>query len=1329
MRSLPAVAKVLSLAIFAAFASLLLERPGATSQAPHSAFVRGFIAAQVGGSPFRRERKSARPFENIYLPNVKVTLLNAATRAVSGPVTTDLSGRFTLRVPDRGRYQVCWEAAGFRAGCEERIVSVDDDFVSLNSTVQIPLALDEGKAAVYGTVTLADGSSPRSFDPLANVNAFATVSLLDSGGGTLYETPVNNNHRYLLPSVALGRDLQVRVRLEGYDSSQPLRLVNPNAPTRMINVSILNAPPSIEPLLALDSAKLRVSNAAPGQTVTLNARISDRDRDGLRFLWQVSSGTLSSATEREPRWTLPSTPGHHLATLTVYDGRGGYAKSSLKLTIDPEGLVFSGTVSGTDAPRLEGAEVDVNGKRAVTDSRGFFRLHVPDKRRFVLTIRKPGYAFVSNIYYDGIVGGRWRLTKASVFNVDPAAPIDLTNTRSEGECPGPPSERLNWREHPRLGATQFQDGRGGPAATNKTDHCPVSLPITREPIRTECPPGVRVQIPANGLVDKDGNAPAGPVSVQLSTVDLQSPEQMPGNYTVLMSNNRVRSMQSYGATTVEVYSGGTKYNLRPGAEATITLPVDPSQVRSGGPIPRSIPFLTYDEARGVWLPDGTAKLETDGGRRVYVAKVTHFTAFNTDLIKTDQSCLAVQNINMPPTFDLEVTIPQEGSAAPVKRLFNFTGGNTEQVILNLPKQTNIVLVPIRTDSADPNQNGLPMGVFVVNTGAPQNMAWPTVAVGFQNEPEPPYYHETNGVSDGPCSTKVELTDGLLNFYPALPPTGAFLHGLGAFAAVNLSDTDPAFAGDADQTLRQAVEQASQDYRNQIDPRGLRPTLSCFKAANGLPLKPGESCPQHAAAGFTPPAVQTEVSAVYANTVDLGFGREMHCAQNGSNVACYVSNYDSLQYTGPGQGPDISKAQLAVQGFNGAVAPDATVAMEFSPVEDDTPDGSPITASDPEQVVKFYVFNGAGNPVNKANLDGYGDRPVPQLCMVCHGGFIPNAAGLASTGPPPVNTPVFTERAHVKLNAKFLPFDLRSFSYAAPDSDAANPFNKLNQQDEFRALNQMVKIAPPPDGVGPTAEVIEDLFDTWYPGNVSQQENVPVPLWNINALHANEYDKVVASSCRTCHVANPANTLRFEQPGLAAAPGFDRVLGQIQQRVCKEHVMPHARRTHDLFWTSINPSAPAQLQVFGDVLNIFGWQKVGVTGLEDPLLVCGPQQYTAGGGAPTPSGAFAPVATVFSARCTGCHNTDDAPAGLDLSGPGAYDRIVNVNSTEFPSMKLIEFGASTEANSYLWRKISGTHTALGPNLGGPMPCCATPLTTSQPAEADTIRNWILNGALP
>jgi hypothetical protein len=912
------------------------------------ALVRGFITVLVGSKNTLTAVNIPAPTEEIYVPNVKVTVRNLLTNTDSDPVITDLSGRFTAHITTPARLRICWEAKGFQSGCSDKIFSASGAFTNIGP-VRIPVPRVEGSVALFGHVTLADGTSPRMLEPTANVNAFATISLLDPHGVALYEVPVNNDDQYIFPVIPIKKPFEVRIHEEKYDRRQGLELDNPGVPIQRINFVMMNRRPRIDPVIALDSNKVRVVSATPGTKVVLNTRVSDPDKDKLGYIWEVSGGTLSSATDPEPTWTLPTSGGGHAASLIVYDGKGGYAKSNVNVPMDPKGLVFSGLVAGTDTLALKGAQVDVNGTTAVTDSRGYFILHVPDKQRFVMTIRKPGYAFFSNVYYSSVPGGHWQLTKASLFTKDPKQVIDVQNERSFRECPGAPSARLNWKAYPRLAIAEFQDGRGNAIPTPKEAKKLPGLPpqpVLREgklvltsntsQIQTAaaatqgCGPGVRVTIPANSLLDSRGRAPAGNVTVQVSTVDLQSPGQMPGNYTVFIgSGKQARQMQSYGAGIIEIFSGSTKYNLRAGATATLTIPVDRGQLAAGGPVPPTIPLLAYDEKNGGWVQTGTATLQPGG--KAYTATVSHFTAYNTDLIKTDESCVSMQNHSMPPTYDLEVTIPQLGGAAPVKRLFNgVIGGNNETVLINLPKQTNITLVPIRTTDPDPNKNNLPIGVFVVNTGQPQNPAWPTVPGGRVNEPVgPPYYHQTGGTPDGACSTQVNLHDAGLSFYPGTPPHGAFLHGLGNFAAVNLSDTDAAFPGDATATLRNAVAAASLDYRHQIDPRGLRSNLSCFKAVNRIPLKPGDPPCTPADPAFVPQTPVAGTATVYANTADLGFGREMHCAQDGAKVACYVSNYDAAVYTGPGDGPDITKAQDAALGLAGTLAPNATVAMEYS----------------------------------------------------------------------------------------------------------------------------------------------------------------------------------------------------------------------------------------------------------------------------------------------------------------------------------------------------------------------------------------------------------------
>src|SRR6185436_3389359 len=132
----------------------------------------------------------------------------------------DLSGRFTTQVKGPGFYEVCWKSAAFGSGCLKP-VSISGPFQNL-STVHIPLP-GRDRVTIYGTVRLADGTSPRAYDALANINAFPSVSLLDKAGSTLLEVPLNNHDQYVLTGIVPGNDYWLRIREEKYDHRQRLR--------------------------------------------------------------------------------------------------------------------------------------------------------------------------------------------------------------------------------------------------------------------------------------------------------------------------------------------------------------------------------------------------------------------------------------------------------------------------------------------------------------------------------------------------------------------------------------------------------------------------------------------------------------------------------------------------------------------------------------------------------------------------------------------------------------------------------------------------------------------------------------------------------------------------------------------------------------------------------------------------------------------------------------------------------------------------------------------------------------------------------------------------
>jgi len=1226
-------------------------RPGRIMPSDKTVMVRGYIAVRVGQISEHATVALGKSPADLYVPGVKVWLEDATSGATTADVQTDLSGRFTLPALRNSRARVCWKAEGFRNGCSEFFaVSAKNIHLSRRYAEADRIA---NTTVVYGNVRLADGTLPRYLQPLAGINAFATVSLLDEKAKRIASAYVNNFGDYILPQVPSGREeITLVTQLEGGEGRlKVLKFANlAGASLHRIDLKIRNHRPRLNPLIPLDSLGARMKVASSGATVAMHAEADDPDGDVLTYKWAAAagSGVMGGGSGSIGNWTVPASEGTYTCYLTVSDGKGGYASKEVSLRVDPKGIRFSGFVRGSDVPALAGAAIRINGSTATSGSNGFFEMHVADAKRFVLHIDKPGYAFVSKIFDGPVTGGEWIMTRATVVTIDPTRDQEVVNTRKSGDCPGPMAAQLNWKDYPRLAEPQWQDGKKNVIRSREK----LDVPLTETWYRRheqDCGPGIRVRLSANSLQDASGNAPAGPVNVELSTIDLASPWQMPGDYSV-RAGGGIRVMQSWGAGTVEIRSGAVRYNLRPGATAEVTIPVDRLQLTFGSSLPSVIPLLSYNESDGLWEEEGFATLVGTN----YVAKVKHFSAINTDLVKTNQSCVRVLSPTLPPTYNLELTIPGGSGAAPIliNRLVD-NGPTQEHVVYNLPSNVNIVLVPIRV------ADNTPIGTFVVNTGPAQVPTTPNLPAG------PPYVA---------CASTVELTELAV---PELPVTGEFLHGLYSFEASNLFELNT-----SNPALAAQLDTATANYYTQIDPRGKRLTLNAFKTTNGF----GGS---------------SEVRAVFANGGDLGFGRDMHCnkqtaSDGGTDIACYVSNYGSIVT------PDTDDAALAAA----AGAPVATVAMEYSRIE--SAPTSSIEFDDPERVVKFYVYNSDGSTLlRSADLDtgGVGDprpRPIPQLCMVCHNGEYP-AFVPSGTAPP------FNSRADVKLKSRFLPFDLHYYVFPA------SPFDKTSQQDDFKKLNEdMVKNTPP------DSTAIADIVTQMYVGGPNQDENFFVTGWGSAAIHQNFYRNTVARTCRTCHAAQIFPELAFDQ----STQFVDR-LGSVESRVCTEHVMPHAKATHDVFWKSVGPHMPAQLQVYGDT---FGSSSNGWNGQK-----CG--QFVAAGSSPSYyDTVIQPIWDgdgTGTIACTSCHVGSSPQGGLSLaSGTGfsSRDNIVNVPAIQLSSMDRIE--PNNTATSYLLHKLKGTHAGVG-GSGQRMPrgCPTSSRPCLTATDEQKVVDWINAGAPP
>ncbi len=206
-----------------------------------------------------------------------------------------------------------------------------------------------------------------------------------------------------------------------------------------------------------------------------------------------------------------------------------------------------------------------------------------------------------------------------------------------------------------------------------------------------------MRIPANALVDENGNPPPGLVKVAISTYDIEAEMEMPGDYTIAAPGNikTIGAMESYGAAYVEVRDGNRSYNLKKDVEAELLIPIAAPQQAVGAPLTPAMAIYHYDEKLGVWNETGSASL-TPGG---YATKVRHFSAINADVEKQEPACIHVRTFGtggiLPDEFDLEVTIPADpgsGAAAKIRTGTIDSASTDDHVIYNLPVNRDIVLV-------------------------------------------------------------------------------------------------------------------------------------------------------------------------------------------------------------------------------------------------------------------------------------------------------------------------------------------------------------------------------------------------------------------------------------------------------------------------------------------------------------------------------------------------------------------------------------------------------------------------------------------------------------
>jgi hypothetical protein len=340
---------------------------------------------------------------------------------------------------------------------------------------------------------------------------------------------------------------------------------------------------------------------------------------------------------------------------------------------------------------------------------------------------------------------------------------------------------------------------------------------------------------------------------------------------------------------------------------------------------------------------------------------------------------------------------------------------------------------------------------------------------------------------------------------------------------------------------------AQAYYAAIDPLNEKDTLTKWRNANGFGTG------------------GTEVTVVFGDTRDLGYGRRMTFRRNvNGTIAAMVENY--LVYS-------VADYTYSSLNLDAAVARDqrwhvGTNGIEFSPA----PNG--------QTFAKFFTFDPVtGQRLLEASLDGRGKKAMPGICINCHGG---RADPLTATGG-------FPREGNTR--ARLQPLHVESFGFSS-----AAGFTRADQEDKLKTINQLVlcTYSLPFGTVKPTgfpeddcravagadewfaqwqstaAEMVKD----WYRGNAMSGNGMPSAAFSDTYVPAGWvgqetlYNGVVAPYCRVCHVLR--GTSNQSDVDFTSYAKFESYADRIKAHVFDRGNMPLAKIINQRFWSSNGP---------------------------------------------------------------------------------------------------------------------------------------------------------------
>lgn len=363
----------------------------------------------------------------------------------------------------------------------------------------------------------------------------------------------------------------------------------------------------------------------------------------------------------------------------------------------------------------------------------------------------------------------------------------------------------------------------------------------------------------------------------------------------------------------------------------------------------------------------------------------------------------------------------------------------------------------------------------------------------------------------------------------------------------------------DGSLQTNTPAYAQAYYAAIDPNNTKDTLAKWKAANGFDTGTG-----------------TQVTAVFGDVRDLGFGRRITARQNVDGTLAFLTeNY--LVKTGAAYAFSPINLEAAIVRDPNALV--YVAGIEFSP----GPAGGASFA-------KFYNFNvTTGVRENTVDIDGRGDKAMPGPCIVCHGGRAdaltpPDASGNRRFNL--LENAVSGNRGDVL--GQLPPFEVSSFQFSTTPG-----YTRAEQEPLLKTMNRMVLCSYPlpapssfpedacrlPASSGGWQGTAAALIKAAYGGdglpNPAYVEPSAPASW-ATAGQTSLYEKVVAPACRVCHLMR--GTGRQSDIDFTTYEKFQSYADRIFATVINRGDMPLAKLVYDTFHASSGEAALADFLV-------------------------------------------------------------------------------------------------------------------------------------------------------